>query len=182
MINKSSIRTLRALHHHFIIPFSGFSSGLFIWNLKGAGSLFFYILIVTCLLYLFLFVSAFITSRLSNSRLNDVLRKDVYAFLPMSLFLIFPVKDLFTASTPYFNYLMVKYCAGVLIIPIGSMVVFLKILLLPDLSRYCGRRILQRKLIYCFLFALAGLYAGTFSYYSIFRHINLNSGVDPLGF
>ena len=194
MINKNSVKMLKALHH-LIIPLSGISLGLFIWNLKSAdyqdeslvytstSSPIFYIFIVICALYLSLFISALIISHLSDLKLNDALKRDVYTFLPLLLFLIFPVKDLFTASTPYFNHLASRYFSGILIIPIGSMVVFLKILLLTGLSgNSSDSGVLQRKWVYCFLLALASLYAGTFSYYSIIRHVNLNSGVDPLGF
>ena len=111
MINKNSVKMLKALHH-LIIPLSGISLGLFIWNLKGAdyqneslvytstSSPIFYIFTVTCALYISLFISAIIIARLSDLKLNDALKRDVYTFLPLLLFLIFPVKDLFTASTP----------------------------------------------------------------------------------
>jgi uncharacterized membrane protein len=182
MTNNSGTKSLRALHH-LIILLSGVSLGLFVWNLKDAGSPIFYILIATCALYLSLFFSAFIISCFSGLKLYDVLKRDVYTLMPLIFFLIFPVQSLFTASAPYYNYLAAKYFSGILIIPIGSMVVFLKALLLTSLSGSSyGSGAQRRKRVYCFLFVLAGLYAGAFSYYSITRHVNLNSGIDCLGF
>ena len=139
MINKDSIKTLTAAHYHLIIPSSGISLGLFIWNLRGAGyqheslvsssasSPIFIIFTVIYALYLSLFFSSFVISRVSSLKLIDVLRKDVYTYVPLLFFLAFPIQYAFTASTPYYSYLSGKYFSGLLIIPIGSMVVFLKI-------------------------------------------------------
>ena len=194
MINKNSLKALVGAHHHLIIPSTGISLGLFIWNLRGAAyqhesqvnpsafSPIFYIFIAIYALYLSLFISSFIITQISGLKLSDVLKKDVYTYLPLLFFLVFPIQFIFTASSPYFNYLEGKYFSGILIIPIGSMVVFLKILLSTSLSNAASdSHILQRKWTYYLLFILAVVYAGTFSYYSIIKHINLNSGMDPLG-
>lgn len=194
MINKNSIKALVSGHHHLIIPSTGISLGLFIWNLRGAGyehesqvntslsSPIFYIFIAIYALYLSLFISSFIISLGSGLKLSDVLKKDVYTYLPLLLFLAFPIQYAFTAGSPYFSYLAGKYFSGILIIPIGSMVVFLKILLSSSLSNTPSNAyVLEKKRPYYVLCILAVVYAGTFSYYSIIRHINLNSGMDPLG-
>ncbi len=194
MINKNSLKAIVGYHHHLIIPSSGISLGLFIWNLRDAGYLqeslvnssasspIFYIFIVIYALYLSLFISSFIITLISGLKLSDVLKKDVYTYLPLLFFLVFPIQYVFTASSPYFSYLAGKYFSGILIIPIGSMVVFLKILLSTSLSNASSNsHILQRKWTYYLLFILAVVYASTFSYYSIIKHLNLNSGMDPLG-
>ena len=193
-MNNNSIRAFKDSYHHLIIPVSGISLGLFTWSLKGADyqnesfvdssptSPILYIFIVIYALYLSLFISSFIISRLSGLKFGEVLKRDIYTYVPLLLFLAFPVQYIFSASTPYYTYLTGKYFAGILIIPIGSMVFFLKVLLSTSLSEIPSTPyVLQRKNIYYFLFTLAVLYAGAFSYYSIVRHINLNSGMDPLG-
>jgi len=182
-MKSNRIKGFNGLLYHLIIPFSGISVGLFIWSMYfSASSPVFWIFIAIYILYISLFASSFIISCLSGLRFGDILKRDVYTFLPLLLFLIFPVKDLFTAGTPYYNYLAERYFSGILIIPIGSMVIFLKVLLLTNFSDTPSKSyVIQKKWIYCFLLMLACLYAGTLSYYSIIRHINLNTGMDPLG-
>ncbi|KHE92955.1 MAG: hypothetical protein SCABRO_01344 [Candidatus Scalindua brodae] len=182
-MKSNRIKGFKDLFYHLIIPFSGISVGLFIWSMYfSTSSPVFWIFIAIYILYISLFASSFIIYSLSGLRFGDILKRDVYTFLPLLLFLIFPVKDLFTAGTPYYNYLAERYFSGILIIPIGSMVIFLKVSLLTNFSDTPSRSYdIQKKWIYCFLLILACLYAGTFSYYSIIRHINLNTGMDPLG-
>lgn len=184
MINNNSIKTLKSFYHHLIIPLSGISFGLFIWNIYfSTSSPIFCIFIVIYALYLSLFISSFVISRLSGLKMRDVLKKDTYTYLPLLLFMFFLIKYSFSGSTPFYDYVVEKYFSGVLIIPIGSIMIFLKILLSTSLSNsHSNVYILQRKWIYCFLFLFASLYASAFSYYSIIKHVNLNSGVDPLGF
>ncbi len=63
------------------------------------------------------------------------------------------------------------------------MMVFLKIFLFANhLNFPSNLYILQRNRVYYFLSILTAMYAGVLSYYSITRHINLNSGIDCLGF
>lgn len=182
-MKSNSIKGFKGLLYHLIIPSSGISLGLFIWSMYfSTSSPFFLIFIAIYILYTSLFISSFIIFRLSGLKFSDILRRDVYTFLPLLLFLVFPVKDLFTAGTPYYNYLAERYFSGILIIPIGSMVILLQMQLLTSLSGISSKSyVIQKKWIYCFLFSLACLYAGTLSYYSIIRHINLNTGMDPLG-
>lgn len=182
-MNKNSIKALKDSYYHLIIPACGISLGLFMWSMYfPTSSPIFWIFTVTYILYISLFISSFIITLISGLKFNDVLKRDIYTYLPILLFLIFPIKYSFSASTPYYNYLAERYFSGILIIPIGSMVVFLKILLSTSLSNTPSKSyIIQKKWIYGFLFILACLYAGTFSYYSIIKHINLNTGMDPLG-
>jgi uncharacterized membrane protein len=184
MINKNSIRTLAGTHHHFIIPLSGISLGLFIWSMYfSALSPVFCVFVVICLLYVSLFISSFTISCLSGLKMRDVLKKDTYTYLPLLLFLFFLIKYSLSTSTPLYDYMVERYFSGVLIIPIGSMMIFLKILLFANQINFPSNLfLLQKNRVYYLLSSLAVVYVSMLSYYSIIRHINLNSGIDCLGF
>lgn len=180
------------LLRHLIIVLGGISLGGFIWDLKFLSfyngnqdtitsfNFFSWILIGILVLYMFWYIFSHIIGAISGLKAGDVLRRDVYTYLPLVLLMAFPIKYLFSASEPYYSYLANKYFMGVLIIPAGSMVVFLKTLLITDSLSICERD-LRKRIIYYFLFTAIFVYGGIFSYYSIVKHINLNSGIDPLG-
>jgi len=183
-MNNNSIKTFKGFHYHLIIPSSGISLGLFIWSMYfSTSSPVFWIFIVICILYVSLYISSFIISRLSGLKMHDLLNKDAYSYLPLLFFLFFPIKYLFSASTPFYDYVAERYFSGILIIPIGCMMIFLKIVLFTNQLRLPSTLyILQKNRVYYFLSILAVVYAGVLSYYSIIRHVNLNSGIDCLGF
>ena len=184
MLNINSIKTLKSFHHHLIIPLSGISLGLFVWSMySSASSPVFCIFLAIYILYASLFISSFVISRLSGLKMRNVLKRNIYTYLPLLFFLFFLIKYSFSASTPYYSYLLDQYFSGILIIPIGSMVIFLKILLLTNQSNIPSNLyVLQKRRVYYFLSILAATYASVLSYYSIVKHVNLNSGIDCLGF
>ncbi len=184
MINNNSINALKGLLHHLILPLGGISLGLFIQSMYSlTSSPVFWVFLVTLILYPSLFISSYIISCCTGLKLNEVLRRDIYAFLPLLFFLFFLVKYSFSSSTPYYDYLAERYFSGILIISIGCMMIFLKIVLFMDQFRLpYTLNVLQKNRVYYLLSTLAVVYAGVLSYYSITRHNNLNSGIDCLGF
>ncbi len=184
MTNKNSIRTLAGTHHYFIIPSSGISLGLFVRNMYlSTYSPVFCVFVVVCLLYIALFISSFTISCLSGLKLRDVLRKDTYTYLPLLLFLFFLIKSLLSASAPFYDYMVERYFSGILIIPIGSLIIFLKIFIFENQINFPSNLFfLKKNRVYYLLSILTVVYASIFSYYSIIRHINLNTGIDCLGF
>ena len=183
-MNSNSIKNLKDSPHHLIISASGISLGLFIWGIySSASSPILWIFIAICILYVSLYISSSIISRLSGLKRCEVIRKDAYSYLPLLLFLFFLVKYSFSASTPFYDYMVERYFSGILIIPIGSMMIFLKIFIfINQINIPSNLFVLKKSRVYYLLSMLAAVYAGMFSYYSITRHVNLNSGIDCLGF
>lgn len=184
MINKNNIKTIVGYHHHLIIPSTGISLGLFIWSIYfSTSSPIFWIFTVICILYVSLYISSFIISRLSGLKMHEVLKKDTYTYLPLLLFFFFLIKYSLSASTPFYDYMVERYFSGVLIIPIGSMMIFLKIFIFANQINFPSNLFfLQKNRVYYLLSILIAVYVSMLSYYSIIRHINLNTGIDCLGY